>query len=91
MKRTRPHAAKRNVPVVDGEGYLKGVLEKVLEDDPAYAGLKEWAVGKYTALALEKDPRLHVFNDNCHANPEGYRLLAELVAKTVIRECFEGK
>jgi lysophospholipase L1-like esterase len=85
----RKAAGERNVPVIDGEGHLEGVLERALEGDPALEELRQWAEEKYTALALEKDPRLHIFNDNCHANPAGYRLLARLVADEVIKRCLK--
>lgn len=85
----REAAGEWNVPVVDGEGYLTDVLKRVQEGDPALEELRLWALEKYTALALDKDPRLYIFNDNCHANPEGYRLLARLVADEVIKCCFQ--
>ncbi len=81
----------RNIPFIDGEGFLEGLLEKVEAGDPAFEGIKEWAVEKYTASALEKDRRFYLFNDNCHANPEGYRRLAGLVAEEVVRACFSGR
>lgn len=87
----RAVAKKRKITVIDGEKYLTDLLEEIRGDDPALEEYRRWAREQYTPLALETYPRLYLFNDNCHPNALGYRLLAGFVAEGVIRECFRGK
>ena len=86
----RRAAEVRKVQVLDGEGMLLKLLDRVKAGDPALEALRAWARDRYTPFALRKEPRLYLFNDNCHANAEGYRRLAAFVADAV-RKRFDER
>lgn len=87
------HRAARaeKVRVLDGEGFLLGLLERAKAGEPGLEDLRQWAREQYTSFALEKEPRLYLFNDNCHANAEGYRRLAGFVADAMVERFFGGE
>jgi lysophospholipase L1-like esterase len=81
---------ERRIPSIDGEGYLTDLLEKVKNEDPACEAVRRWAVGRYGEEALNLEPWLYLFNDNCHPNAKGYALLASHVADVVIERFIKG-
>jgi lysophospholipase L1-like esterase len=75
--------------VIDGEGFLRRLLEEVKAGDPARGEIRRWAVERYGEEALKMEPWLYLFNDNCHPNANGYALLARTLADELIPELMK--
>jgi len=87
----RAAAKECDVKVIDGEKYINDLLDKIIKKEPACEEHTKWALSIYGQRACDIEPRLYLYNDNCHPNAYGYELLGDYVADEVIKLFFTGK